>query len=421
MSENSVMTESVKPSTTSTMISLEVLRNQEAIFAIFMGVIAFLFRQNPDLQYPEALWAFGIFFLFNLGYHKFLNRHNKEWIVPFISIAVNSLIITFVLSTSGGARSYFWPMYLLPIFTACMYLEVRHIAIAVLIPAAFLGYFYLEYLYNGEEWKLAELAIKWSVLALAAGVTMRESFRRRQTINALYQSRAELDQIVHSQEHELKMMQLEKNVSTEQAVRRLLEEMHIPLSMIWASTQILLQDADPAVSPLSDLRRIQTAIGSCYDLIAQSKKWIQADGKSSDEVNIEEVINQLVTMFGYQVNRKQMKVLREMEPHLPQIHASYESVFQVLLGVFLAMTDLADNHGTLRLGVHGTEGGVNIRFTCENPILGVRFKGLESSEELVSSRGGTISVQKTDKAVVCSIFLPIEPSEKSPDKPRSRH
>src|SRR5580658_3585765 len=95
-------------------ISLEVIRNQEAIFAIFMGVIAFLIRENPDLQYPVVCYSFVTFFIFNLAYRSILKRYSKEWVVPFISIGVNCLIITFVLSTSGGDGSYFWPMYLLP-------------------------------------------------------------------------------------------------------------------------------------------------------------------------------------------------------------------------------------------------------------------------------------------------------------------
>jgi len=171
-----------------TTVASQAVRIQEITFSICMGFVAVLSHNNPLLEYPQVLYAFAALLTFNLVYHLLLRYYRDYWMVPLISIAVNSLLLSLILATSGGQESYFWPMYLLPIFTACLYLERRHVLLAVLVPAAFLSYFYLESLWQRDNWKGLELFIKLLVLGFSAGMTTHVSFRERQAQQALEKS-----------------------------------------------------------------------------------------------------------------------------------------------------------------------------------------------------------------------------------------
>lgn len=47
---------------------------QEIVFSILMGTVAILSRENPNVVYPQLLWAFLALFAFNLAAHFLLRR-----------------------------------------------------------------------------------------------------------------------------------------------------------------------------------------------------------------------------------------------------------------------------------------------------------------------------------------------------------
>src|SRR2546426_4895608 len=104
------------PAETAGPIDPKAFRHQEIVFSLMMGVIAILSRDNPLITYPEILWTFEGLLGFNLAYHFLLKRQNGRWWIPLVSMAANVLLVTVILEFSGGYESYFWPMYLLPIF-----------------------------------------------------------------------------------------------------------------------------------------------------------------------------------------------------------------------------------------------------------------------------------------------------------------
>jgi len=130
----------------------EVLWGQEAVFSVFMGFMALLGRGNALLRFPHILWAFGALLGFNGVYHWVLRKWPEKWGVSFLSVSINSLLVSLILWASGGQESNFWPMYLLPVFTACLRLERRHVFFALAVPAGFMSFFYLESLWQRNLW-----------------------------------------------------------------------------------------------------------------------------------------------------------------------------------------------------------------------------------------------------------------------------
>ena len=129
-------------------------RHQEIAFSVVMAGVAFLLRGNPAYS-PDLLGAFALLLAFNLGYQVVLRRRGDAWVVPLVSMASNTVLATLIVHASGGSASPFWPMYLVPIFTACLYLGGRHIVFAAASSCAFLASQYLLAAEPGSPWSWA--------------------------------------------------------------------------------------------------------------------------------------------------------------------------------------------------------------------------------------------------------------------------
>lgn len=154
------------------------LQHQEIVFSLLMLVVALLGRGNPLIRYPDLLWAFAGMLAFNLGYHRLLRRGDSA-VVPLVSTAVNLSLCSLIVGLSGGERSDFWPLYLLPIFTASLHLKRRHVMGVCAAAGGFLSCFYLEALWEARRWDTCEFLIKTGVLVFSAAVTAHLSFKER--------------------------------------------------------------------------------------------------------------------------------------------------------------------------------------------------------------------------------------------------
>ena len=235
-------------------------RGQETVFSICMGIVALLGRDNPMLSYPEVLWAFGAFLLFNLAVGVALRGRAPRW-VAFLSVAGNSGLIAAILAYSGGAESYFWPMYLLPIFTACLALEGAHVLLALAFPAGFMSLSYLEALWRGPGWEPLELALKLFALALAASVTRQVALRERRSREDVERLRSELDR-------REKSLSADKDPESAAQARRLIHDINNPLTLIIGSADLLLLQPPADAEQRRDIERIRTAAKRCGELLS---------------------------------------------------------------------------------------------------------------------------------------------------------
>src|SRR5438045_392080 len=98
-------------------VPVEVRSKHETVFSVFLLALAFLFRDQPSIVYPELLYVFVAFLAFNLLYNRFLKQKARSLHLAYSPIFVNGILITWAIHYSGGSASYLWVMYLLPIFT----------------------------------------------------------------------------------------------------------------------------------------------------------------------------------------------------------------------------------------------------------------------------------------------------------------
>lgn len=252
----------------------QALQHQELLFSLVMSVVALLCRDNP-LVSPDILWVFGGMLLFNLGYHRTLRAGTSAW-TPLASIGANAALSAAAVALSGGAASSFWPLFLLPVFTACLHLEARHVAGAWAAAAAFLAYFYLDGFWEGRRWDLCEFLIKAGVLAFAAAVAARLSFRERALRVAESQARARVETLARSLERRTAADLLElRRQSLSTLVPGIVHALQNPLAVVLGSVELLIREAPEGSDSRRDLERIRAAAQRCAqvgeDLLAHAR------------------------------------------------------------------------------------------------------------------------------------------------------
>lgn len=234
-------------------------RRQELVFSIFMVALVVLGREHASFESMPLLWACAALLLFNLGLH--LALRGREWTTQaaLVSVGGNLELAALVVALSGGPESRFWPLFLLPAFTACLHLEGRHIVVVAAAAAAFLGCFYIEPLWSGQPAELAEWLAKVGVIAIAASVTGRVSLSERRQRGELRDSRLRLEELA---------TRLERRELRDAQV--LLHSLNNSLTVILGSVQLTRFELRRA-GPQEDLDRIERAARRCRELSASMR------------------------------------------------------------------------------------------------------------------------------------------------------
>lgn len=240
----------------------DALQHQEVLFSLVMGAIGLLCLGDPKLS-PDILWVFGAMLAFNLGAHRAM-RPGAGPAPALLSLGVNAALSAAVVALSGGSQSSFWPLFLLPVFTACLHLRGAHAAGAWAAAAAFLACFYLEGMWEGRRWDVCEYLIKAGVLGLAAAVTQRLAARERQQREAFAQARGRMDALAKALERRTaaELLALRRQ-SLGAVVPGIVHALQNPLTVVLGTVELLLREVPEHAPIRDDLERVRDAARRC--------------------------------------------------------------------------------------------------------------------------------------------------------------
>jgi signal transduction histidine kinase len=164
------------------MSSSETLSSRyEAGFCVFMAALAFLGKDNPDLEYPAILHLFGVLMALNLLAGIALRRRPDAPLISTGFILANCGTITAILAHSGGAASNLWVLYFLPIFTVCLLLGPRETAAITVGVVAFNAAFTLREAQGSWSVAAFEILLKSGFFLFTALIASRLVAKDRRT------------------------------------------------------------------------------------------------------------------------------------------------------------------------------------------------------------------------------------------------
>lgn len=148
-------------------------------FLIFMGVLAFLGKDNPDLDYPQILHLFVLLAAVNLAASAGLRRWPRNPVLAAVFILADCATITAIQAYSGGASSLLWVLYFLPIFTVCLLLGARETVWVTVGVVAFNSVFVLSESQGRLGTAVFEMLLKSGLFAFTSLLAWRLASRER--------------------------------------------------------------------------------------------------------------------------------------------------------------------------------------------------------------------------------------------------
>ncbi|MBI2384467.1 MAG: response regulator [Elusimicrobia bacterium] len=323
----------------SSAVDPNALQYQEIVFSLAMGVVAMLGRDNPLVRYPDILWAFAAMLAFNLGYHRLL-RARGGTAAPLVSMAVNVALCSLVLGLSGGAQSSFWPLYLLPIFTACLHLDRRHVLGACAAAAGFLAFFYLEAFWESREWEACEFIIKLGVLGFAAAVTSRISFKERVQRLDLAGARARVEAMDRT------LAQSQKMEAVGRLAGGIAHDFNNILTAIKGYSVFLRESAKADDAMRQDAEEIEKAADRAAALTHQLLAFSRKQVLKPEILDVNETIVEIESMMRRLI-REDIELVTRLESGLGRIMADPGQVSQVFMNLIVNARDAMPGGGRI--------------------------------------------------------------------------
>ena len=378
-------------------------KHQEIAFSICMGAVALLGRDNPHFSSPGILWAFAALLAFNLAYQLALRKRGDVWVVPMISMAVNTVLVTAVLAFSGGESSGFWTMYLLPIFTACLYLQPRHVVMAAAFSGAFLATLHLAPP-DGESAALttAELLIKVIVLVVSAGVTSRFANRERSAREALDLARADLDRLSADIERGVRD-RLDGRAGNEGFLEGILYDVHARLAVILGSSELLRRELGGASPLVDNAERIEASARALGQLTSDVLRRRQ-DAPLSD-CRLDRMTEQALDLVEHTLRDRAVTLEKRIQPGLPCVRANAPRVQQAMLELVAIVCGRAKRGSRMTVTVQAEEGEIRARLRFSAPEESTP-PPLAALRRVLADYGGDVRVFGAGRSCELLVGLP---------------
>jgi len=333
----------------------------EVVFSVFMIALAYFYRDNPQIAYPRILYFFVLLLGANFAFNRLLKTRASVslWVLDLMLLA-NFWIITGVLYYSGGSGSYFWVLYLLPVFAASLMASVKDAAGVVLLCALGLAVFNWP-LYGMELADALALAVKTAVLAFSAAVVFRTAQSRKAAEAGMAFKRAQVEKLeleVLAKESELVKTATAGEVGA--LVSGVMHDLGNSVSVILLSAQLMEEDDE---LKRQDLGRILKAARFSKSMISSAMSIVRGQEYVFEEFPLAEAAQGAALLTEYHARKRGAAVEVKVAPDLPQIRASRAHVERVLVNTLLNALSFVPAEGgrvTLAVRAEGTEAVIEV-------------------------------------------------------------
>lgn len=402
----------------------------EVIFSIFMIALAYFYRSSPQITYPLILYFFLVLLGSNFAFNYLLRRRESVniWLIDLILLA-NFWVITGVMYCSGRAESYFWVLYLLPVFGASLMGSFKDTAgivflcsLAIVVMAWPLG--------GGELAELLSLAVKVGVLVFSAGVVYSTAQSRKKAEAGLAFKRdqvALLELEITEKESELVKTASAGEVGT--LVSGVMHDLGNAVSVIMLSAQIASEDEKP---DQKDIARIVKASKFAKGLISNAMSIVRGQEYVFELGALKDPVENAEALTEYTARKKNAVVELDVPDDLPQLRMSKVHVERVFINCIINALSFVPEKGQVRIRARAVEGGVAAEVTDNGPgfpekmlkegvkAFGTTRKekggtglGLYVCDQILRRHGGSLKIDNAPEGgAKVSVFLPVPEPEK---------
>ncbi len=397
----------------------------EVVFSVFMVALAYFYRNSPQVDYPGILYFFLLLLGTNFVFNWLLRRRAavNVWLIDLI-LLVNFWIITGVLYCSGGGESYFWALYLLPVFAASLMASFKDAAGIVLLCVLAIGAMSWP-LGGGEFVKVLSFGIKAAVLAFSSVVVYSTAQSRKRDEAGLAFKRGQVETLERAiSEKESEIVKTASAAEMGTLVSGVMHDIGNAVSVILLSAQLAEEDGGNLSK--DDVQRILKGARYAKGLISAAMSIVRGQEYTFEPVQLKEAAEDALLLTEYAARRKNASVEVDIPDFLPTLRASRAHLERVFINTVANSLSFVPEKGRVRVAARPAEGGISLEITDNGPGFPAKMLhddvkpfdttrrekggtglGLYVCERIVRRHGGTMKLSNIDGGGSrISIFLP---------------
>ncbi|MFH2204618.1 MAG: ATP-binding protein [Elusimicrobiota bacterium] len=400
------------------------------IFGLIMVLAAFLGRENPYFVYPNILWCFLVFLAFNLLNFSLLTRLMDDQRRMLLSIGANILFVSAAVHYSGGRQSYFWVMYLLPVFHACIAFTRGGVLVITASIIMLLGLLHVGTVPELDLTVMFEFLVKAATVLLSALVVRRTVLGEREANKRLAEGQRTMAQERETARTTLQHMDRLATLGTLTA--SVAHEINSPLTSILGFAQISMDVRASDEIKKDALRRIESSANRCKKIIQDMLRFSRKEKSERRPADINELIKECVELKRHDWLTDTLHVHEDYDEDLPQVSllgAEFQQViFNLLTNAQHAIRDARREDGRIEVRTAGEEEWVTVAISDNGPGIPEKISkkiwepffttksdnkgtglGLSISRKIVEAQGGEIAVDtRPGEGAVFTLRFPLE-------------
>ncbi len=399
--------------------------NYEVLFSVFMVALAYLYRRNPLIAYPDILYLFMSLLAANFVFNRIFSERSRVsiWLVDAM-LASNLFIITAILSRSGGHLSYFWVLYLLPIFTAALTGRLPEVAVTTALCVLGLGALSAAAA-RADTAQMFAFFVKSSVFFFSVLVTYRAAMSRRRLETEVSFKRFQVEKLIAAaSESEYKAQTDASAAEVGRMTASLLHDIGNVISIILLSAEIMVTEEKPTPE---DARRVQQAAKMAKSIIDGSLALIKGARYEFRAEPLKTPMENAAAIFTRQARCKNVRLSVSVEEGLPNVRISAPHIERVFINAIVNSLSLLTPGSAIVL--RAVRAGETVRVSIEDdgpgfpPDMlergiaafattrgekGGTGLGLFNSKEIVEKHGGSLSIRNCQpRGAAVDFTLPI--------------
>lgn len=299
---------------------------------VALAVLVYLSRGNPDLVFPDILYLIIILLGLLLASAVILRRRPERPTISALFTMASAAVVAGLVEKSGAERSLLWVLYLLPIYSAGMRLNERHL---VLVLAGTVGFCVLPLWLATDEARevlVFAAAVKSIVLALTAASVahvMRRESRHREAASRHHADLLTLEASLSVQEARLADAERLSGASVD--VGGIIHDIRTPLTVIQSSVDLVRLDSPSALD--SHLERIRRAARLAEHILVQALDQYRKTPPGAVPTDIGDVLTEAAQLCGAETRSRRLSLQVVVAGGLPSVPVDPISVERVFMNL----------------------------------------------------------------------------------------
>ena len=337
----------------------------EIVFSVFMVAIAYFYRDNSLIVYPKILYFFLLLMGANFVFNQLLRKRLSVslWAIDLI-LVFNLWVITGILYYSGGGNSYFWVLYLLPIFASALLVSMKDVAGVVFLAALSVTLLSLP-MSLMDLVAVMSLLVKLSVFSLSAVVVYRTADARKKAELGLLSKRKEAEVMaLELLGKDTVIVRTASAGEVGQLVSGIMHDLGNLVAVILLSAQIASEDE---VVDKNDLERIVKAAKFSKNMISNALNIVRGQEYVFAPGSLREPVENAVQLVEYSARKKGASIKVEFAPDLPKINMSKVHIERMFINTISNSLSFVPQDGEIMVKAFAAGDKVEIEISDNGP------------------------------------------------------